>query len=174
MATGVWLNYCALLDHLLTGFRPDQIRFVDYRSACAHEDGVVGFFLAHLGVPLKARQLQKINDGHSNASPPALGCWAANAIAAPGTAGKALIGMALGAFRAEYGDRPSCLFTRAEISMIHNRFDPENARLARRLADTQGKFRISPSPLSMETVHREDVGAGFWLRCSRRLHHDWQ
>ena len=174
MAAGVWLDYNALLDHLLTGFAPEQIRFVDYLGACAHKGGIVGFFLEHLGVELTADRLISVNDGRSNASPLALGSWAANAIAAPSPADKALINLTTGAFQAAYSDLPNCLFTRAEIREIRNRFGPDNKRLAQRLAGTQGAFRLSASPLSKNTVHREDVGTGFWLRCSRRLHHGWK
>ncbi|WP_132243901.1 hypothetical protein [Primorskyibacter sedentarius] len=173
MASGLWLDYGKLFDHLLTGFAAEQIRFVDYRSASSQPGGIVGFFLRHLSAGLDVADLELINDGRSNASPLALGSWAANAIAAPDTATKSLVNMASGAYTAEFGERPSCIFTRAEINAIRKRFDASNERLAQRLEKTQGTFRLSASPLSKDTVHREDIGPGFWLRCSRRLHHKW-
>lgn len=168
MAEGLWTDYNRLYDHLLESFAPEEITFFDYAACCRAEGGILGHFLAYLGVPVTVDTLEKVNDGHSNASPPALPTWAANIVSEPHIAPAWLIDATTGAFGAQFGDKAKgVLWTRDEIAMFQSYADERNGRLAGRLAAVQPGFALQVSAPGPADIHREDLRADFWMRSNR-------
>lgn len=168
MAEGLWSDYNRLYDHLLASFAPEEITFFDYAACCRAEGGILGHFLAYLGVPLTVDALEKVNDGHSNASPPALPTWAANIVSEPHIAPAWLIDATTGAFGAQFGDKAKgVLWTRDEITMFQSYAAERNGRLAGRLAAVQPDFALQASAPGPGDIHREDLRADFWMRSNR-------
>lgn len=168
MAQGLWTDYNQLYDHLLTSFAPEEITFFDYAACCRAEGGILGHFLAYLGLPLRVEALEKVNDGRSNASSPALPTWAANIVSEPHLAPAWLIAAATGAFGAQFGDKArGVLWTRDEIAMLQAYATERNGRLAGRLAPVQPGFALQNRMPEPGDIHREDLRADFWMRCTR-------
>ena len=171
MVDGLWCDYRALYDHLLTGFSPETIRFVDFNAACESSGGVLGTMLSMLELPFGVEALEPINNGVSNASALALPSWAGLTIAGGHTFGPDLFSIVQTAFDIEYGQHAkSCLFTRKELELISGRYTQLNEELTGRVAPFQPEFSISEKPPEEDTVYREDIGASFWLRAARRIY----
>lgn len=171
MTDGLWCDYGLLYDHLLTGFAPQEICFYDYDRACGRPGGIIGAVLDAIQAPLGAQDLLPVNGGKSNVSARALPVWAGFAIAGGHPANAGLFAASETAFDFEFGpDHESCLFTRAEFTLLARHFAPLNRALQNRLKPTQPDFAISHSVPGPAALYREDVTADLWLRAARRIY----
>ncbi|WP_322867755.1 hypothetical protein U5922_017000 [Aquicoccus sp. G2-2] len=163
---GLWCDFTGLYDRLCAVFSPADIRLLDFEALRTGPGGLVGGLLRQAGLALDANELSPVNNSYSNASPRALPVWARLAIAGGQSATGDLLAPVETAFDLEYGTgRPSSLFTRAEIARITDHFAPRNTTLAARAGTP---VLQTPMP-DADTVHREDMGAAFWLRAARRI-----
>ena len=166
-ADGLWLDYGALYDHLLTGFAPEEIEFLSHDAVSSHPGGAAGYMCQYLGLPEAALTAP---DAQSNVSPDPLAFWAAASTAAPARPDAALMALAGRVLAARAGaDKRSTLFTRAELARVAARYAPRNAALARRLAPHQPEFAPPAFPDWSDRIHREDLGNRFWIELAQRL-----
>ena len=167
-ATGVFLDYGALYDHLLAGFPSEEIRFLSYEAACRHEGGVVGAFLA--GVGISSTGLVPLAAGDSNVSPEPLVSWAANQVTAPEAPGP-LIALAQATFTETFGTGArSTLYNPAEAARVAARFAPLNAAFEARYRKIDPGFAMAPLTLPSNLVYRSQLTTPFWGRLSKRPH----
>jgi len=170
MVDGLWCDYLALYNHLLTGFSPDMIHLIDYITARKKKGGVLEAMLSSLDIPLKSEALVQVNNGTSNVSPRPLPVWAALAIAGGNPATKELFPAVQTAFNLEYGlNTASSLFTREELVRIGAHFARSNRRLTKRHATVQPEFELTHQPPVKGTIFRDDIDADFWVRAARRI-----
>ncbi len=173
MVDGLWCDYLALYDHLLSGFAPEMIRFVDFSIARKQPGGVLGTMLDVLDTPIKADALERVNNGASNVSPQPLPTWAGLVIAGGHGAGDDLFSAVQDAFDLEYGqEAKTCLFTRQELENMADFFAPANAQLIERHKAVQPDLKLTQSHPPQDIVFREDIDAALWVRAARRIHLD--
>jgi len=170
MVDGLWCNYLALYDHLLSGFRPEEIHFVDFNTARKQAGGVLGVMLDLLGLSVGAEVLVSVNNGTSNVSPKPLPTWAGLAIAGANPANAALFSAVREAFNLEYGENVrSCLFTGEELKSMDDVFSTQNRVLAKCHKPVQPDFEISKSQPPAGVLYRDEISAQFWVRAARRI-----
>ncbi len=170
-ATGLFLDYNQLNDHLLDAFAPNEIRYVDFGTATPDVGGIVGHFLNLLKIDLGTDELCTVNDGAANVSPAPLASWAASQIAAPYPASASLVALADAALREELGESiTTTLYTRAEEMRVLTRYAPRNARFVETISPSNPGFAITAKTIRQEKVYREDISQKFWVRVARRLH----
>jgi hypothetical protein len=169
MAEGLWLDYDALYDHLLTAFAPDEITFLDFDDAARGAGGIPGAVLRELGLPVGPEALETVGDGHANVSRPPLAVWGACLVAEPSPPSDWLVSAMSGALEAGTGQsaNAACLWTRSELAALQDFAARKNRRLCERRADCQPGFTISSSSPAPGAVHREDLTSDFWLRGAR-------
>jgi SAM-dependent methyltransferase len=156
-ATGVFLDYGALYDHLLTGFAPEEIAFLSFEKAVRAEGGIVGALFARLGLP--AVDLVPLR-GDSNVSPDPLAAWAASQITAPAPA--ALVEKARAVIVATFGEVKTTLYTRAEVAQVIKCFAPANAAFEARYRAVDPGFDLAPLALSPDLFYRGQLTPAFW------------
>lgn len=171
MVEGLWTDYNLLYDHLLQGFAPEEITFLDFGRCRREPGGVLGAMMAHLGLGIGPEVLELVNEGRSNTSPGALPTWAANVISEPRAAPPWLRDATTGAFEVQFGKAaPSRIWTREEYRTLQGYAARCNARLRERLASRQPSFSVEASgPPGQDEVFREDLPGEFWIRASRWL-----
>jgi len=168
-ATGVFLDYGALYDHLLAGFDADEIAFLSYETAVRQEGGILGAILERADLPGIA--LEPLPAGNSNVSPEPLAAWAANQIAAPGVAGRGLVGLAREIFAETFGaEAKSTLYSRPEVERVAAHFTPLNQAFEARYRAVEPDFALAPLRIDPELVYRGQLQNPFWIRLGRRLY----
>ena len=165
---GLWVDYNRLLERLEGAFAPEEITLMPFDTCRHHPGGIVGAFLAHLGVDLTADQLQVVNEGASNVSPMSLASFAASIIAEPKYAPLWLVNKTAHALRQEYGAgvKP-CLFTRAEFHRLKTHFGASNQTLAQHPVAQRSGFALEPFSPQGLTLFREDISIAYWVRMAR-------
>lgn len=171
MVDGLWCDYLALYDHLKSGFHPKDIHFVDFNTARATPEGVLGVMLSFLGLPFGVEGLTMVNNGVSNISPRALPTWAGLVIAGGHSAEEDLFSAVQEAFDLEFGSAvESCLFTRNEIEALAEHFQIVNSTLVERHVQFQPGFGMSSINRPDTMLYREDITTPFWVRAARRIY----
>lgn len=171
MVDGLWCDYLALYDHLKSGFSPKDIHFVDFNTARAAPEGVLGVMLSFLGLPFGVGALTMVNNGASNISPRALPTWAGLVIAGGNPADDNLFLAVQEAFDLEFGPATdSCLFTRSEIEDMSDHFQALNSALVERHTQYQPGFELPAAARPDKLLYREDVSTSFWVRAARRIY----
>jgi len=171
-ADGLALDYNDLYDHLLTGFAPEEIRFLSYDTAVKDEGGIVGAYLRALDLPLRADDLEPFAAKSSNVSEDALATLAANMVAGADVARPGLVAQMRQALDQGAGaDRPrSTVYSRAEVQEMAATFNPLNAKLARRLRAHQPAFRVGPMlGGNLKLGFRGTLDEDFWIKACRGL-----
>lgn len=153
-SAGLWTDWRPLLDHLLTGFDPDQLHFIDYHKARAEPGGVVGQILTLGGITYRPGRANK----DVNVSAPPL----AQALCLRHFAGEKIPGEVVGrvqaALEARFGAaRPTTIFTRQEVALIRAHFKAPNAELVARIREQQPDFALSSPVLAADMIYREDA-----------------
>ena len=170
MVDGLWCDYLALYDHLLTGFSPEMIHLVDFVAGRRQTGGVLGVMLSLLDIPVTSEALTLVNNGISNVSPRPLPTWAALAIAGGNSATQELFPAVQTAFDLEYGQNvDSSLFTRKELEQIDTYFARSNRQLVERRAAVQPDFVLTRQPPAEGTIFRDEIDTSFWVRTARRI-----
>ncbi len=171
MVDGLWCDYLALYDHLKSGFHPKDIYFVDFNTARAAPDGVLGVMLSFLDLPFGVEALTMVNNGVSNISPRPLPTWAGLAIAGGNPADDNLFSAVQEAFDLEFGPTvESCLFTRSEIAALTEHFQTLNSTLVEHHQQFQPGFEMSVTDRQDTLLYREDITTPFWVRAARRIY----
>lgn len=153
-AEGVWVDWNPLYDHLLTGFAPQQVRFFDYHMLRASQAGVTGAILALAGLGAEADQVA----ADCNISPPPLAHWLCLPHFAPKPVPEAAIWAVQAALDQMFGpNRPTTLFTRAEVAQLRAHFAAPNAQLTERIRKTQGDFALSLPEWPETMIYRCDI-----------------
>jgi hypothetical protein len=169
LAEGLWLDYGALYDHLLTAFAPDEITFLDFGRAARGPGGIAGAVMRELGLPAGPEVLEPLGDGRANVSMPPLAVWGACLVAEPRPPPDWLVSAMSGALEAGTGQSAgqACLWTRGELAALQDFAARQNRLLCDRHAPWQPGFTIGSSSPTPGAVYREDLTSDFWLRGAR-------
>lgn len=168
MGGGISFDYNLLLDRLQEAFDPGQIILLDYLSACSSPGGILGCFLRILGSKLRTEDLISVHGGRSNVSPMPLASWAASTLARPKCAPPWLVNRCANVLKQSFGDGVStCVFSRQELNMLREHFEPLNKRLSERRSEVQPDFRMSSTAPSDETKFRNDIDGVFWSKIAQ-------
>ncbi|MCZ0962439.1 hypothetical protein [Paracoccus benzoatiresistens] len=171
LIAGFAVDYNLLYDHLLTGFRADQIRFVSYDAAVRSERGILGVFLQEIGVTLDDDHVARLNAGRANVSLPPLANLLANEMSHPQVAQPQLVQRLCDCI-AEClppGTRTT-IFSRPEMNRLRETFVPLNRRLLERIRPFQPEFELAETPENAPRLfYRNQLGEDFWLGTLRHL-----
>lgn len=153
-AAGLWVDWRPLYEHLLSGFSPSQLHFLDYHQACRREGGVIGTVLALGNITYRPA-----SDGHAfNQSPAPLAYLMAMGMNAPEHHKSEIIARLDGALKRRFGDaRPTCLWTRDQVAQIRAHFEAPNAELVARIQQIQPDFTLSLPKLPDDMLYFDDV-----------------
>lgn len=162
MFAGLHADYNRLLDRLETAFRSEEITLLTFEEAVGAPGGILGWMLAHLGLPLQAEDLAPVDGGASNVSIGPLVGWAANALSAPRIARPQQQQMLRASFEARFAGRRCTLFSEAEMERLCGHFDPLNARVAARRQPYQPGFAIPPMRPPEGVLYRDDPAVQAW------------
>lgn len=170
-ASGLFLDYNELYDHILTGFAPEEVRFVAFDAARRSEGGVVGEALRRIGVPLTADDLDQ--GPSANVSPDPLAFWAARMVAAGQPVTQQLQESVSRAVQRQFGeDCRTTIFNNSELHAVIKHFDAANRRFVERVTEVQPDFALPASGLTRNHVDRGQLSAGFWMRVARTVYAD--
>ncbi|MBZ4023553.1 hypothetical protein CKO11_13910 [Rhodobacter sp. TJ_12] len=170
MYAGLSVDYNTILDRLETVFRPEEITFMDFATCRNAPGGIIGTMLRHLNVDLNPDDLEKVNGGTSNVSPPSLASFAANILAEPKVAQDWLLTHTTEAMRIEFGDDcVPCLFARGEFEALKDHFGARNEVLRTRRAPIQPDFAVTPAEMDGLTLFRNELTASYWIRVAHRM-----
>lgn len=167
---GLWVDYNPLLSKLEEAFEPHEITLLDFDVCRRSEDGVLGYFLRHLGVQTKTDELTLQHGKVLNSSSLSLAGWAANILSEPRPAPPHLIRRIEKILRDNYGEnvRP-CIFSRDEFNRLSAHFEAKNKTLQARRAAVQPDFAITPANPDEITLFRNDIKNTFWVQLCRTL-----
>ena len=167
---GLFIDYNLLLDRLEKVFDPEAIVLVDYLTAREAPGGILGTVLRVVGSELDAGDLKQVNGGRSNVSPMPLASWTASILAQPKAAPPWLVNRCADLLKEMFGDDvTTCIFSRQELTMLRNHFDPLNLRLSERRSEVQPDFGMSATEPPRGTKFRGAIDAQFWSRIARSL-----
>lgn len=153
-AAGLWVDWRPLYNHLLSGFAPDQLCFIDYATASQAAGGVVGAVLALGGITYRASS----PNARRNVSAPPLATLLCLPCFAPHPAPVEALNRVAAALQARFGpDRPTTLFTRDEVAMLRRHFAGPNTALVEKIRLKQPEFTLSMPEFPANTIYREDV-----------------
>ena len=139
------LDYGALYDRLLEGFRADEIVFLSYEAAVRAPGGVVGSLLRRTGLGAAEAGIVPLPAGNSNVSSEPLAAWAADQIARPAVASPQLVAVAREVIAATFGaEARTTVFTRAEEARAVAHFAPLNAAFEARYRQVDPGFELAP------------------------------
>lgn len=170
-ASGLWLDYNGLYDHLLTGFDASEITLVSYEAAAAAPGGILGRFLDLAGSGLRPADLTPFAEGASNTSPEPLATLVANQIAAPNRYEPWLIAAVTAALRDSFGaEQRTTLFNKAEEHRMETQFGPANRRLEERVAALQPDFALAPILPAGDPVRRSQLTVPVWRQIARAVY----
>ncbi|WP_136635904.1 hypothetical protein [Pseudooceanicola onchidii] len=163
---GLWCDYTRLYDGLREEFDVNAIRLVDYARAATSPHGLLREVMASVMPAVPIPPMSR----HDNRSPPPLPVWAAHVVAGGPSPDGAIRRAAAEAYDLEYGgDRPGCIFTRAEMRRLSECCAPQNDRLANRVRKVQPGWTLSAPTPPDTTLYREDIRPEYWIRLARRL-----
>lgn len=171
MAAGVWLDFGALYDHVLTGFPAEEIRFMSFNDLKTHPDGVVGAMLDLIPGAPNPSSFQQVNGGQSNVSPDPLGGWTACCISTPQRAKPGLIAKTTEILKTEFGEGcRTMLYTAKEVERMIAHFTPMNEEFERRVRLVQPEFRFPELKSRFTDIGRDQIKDKFWIRLARDLY----
>ena len=166
-ATGLALDYNALLDRLEAAFGAERVRVLSYAEAADRAGGSVDLVLEALGCPLDlARMAKPVPQANVTGDP--LAVWAAGQITAPLRPTEDLIALVRGVIADRMGG-PTTLYSASEAKAVRLHFEEANDRLARRVRDRRPGFDL-PWMSVDDAVRRGRIGREEWIEIARRLH----
>ncbi len=168
MASGVWLDHAAVLDHVLQGFRPAQVTVWDYDTVREAPGGLLRAFLALADAPELAAELEPVEARQANVSPDPLGFYAAARITRPMRPAPDLVASATHALKAR-DHRRNTILTRKQYESVLDVFAPSNARLTRMVREFQPEFRFAPEDVRPALRYREELANPDWVRLARAV-----
>jgi len=173
MAAGVWIDFGALYDHVLTGFAATEVRFMSFNDLKVHPAGVVGAMLDLIPGAPPASSLREVNGGQSNVSPDPLGGWTACRISAPQRPKPRLIAQTTAIVKAEFGDDcRTMIYTNQEVDRLIEHFTPMNQEFEQRVQQVQPGFKLPALRPKSTDIGRDQIKDGFWLKLAREMYRE--
>lgn len=172
IASGLWVEHGKVIDHVLTGFSPEQLVIMDYETARRHPEGVVGPFLDLMNSSLRAKDLVKPKNKEANISPDPLATWMAHSVRRPAAAEPDLVKAlqkGLGAIREQSGKKRTTLYTRDKYKEVIDTFAEANAALDRWLPVGQAGPMLSPAAAPETLLFRDDFALSEWAALARQV-----
>lgn len=167
---GLSLDYDHLLSHIARGFAPSQIRFVCYETARQAPGGLLGQYLALMGLDIAPERFAPVPKSASNISPQPLASFSATQTARPEAPPEGLIRMMQDSLDRRFGaGKRTTLFTRKELTQIARATRPSNQAFLRRVRAQQPDFQLAPVSVGTVDLWREDLDAAFWAESCRAL-----
>lgn len=167
---GLALNYDQLLSHITAGFAPSQIRFVCYETARQAPGGLLGQYLALMGLDIAPESFAPVPQTASNISPQPLASFSATQIARPAAPPEGLIRMMQDSLDRRFGaGKRTTLFTRKEAAQLAKATQKSNQAFQRRVTALQPDFQLAPVSVGTVDLWREDLDAAFWAESCRAL-----
>lgn len=171
MASGLWVDHGKVIDHVLTGFSPDQLIVLDYETIRRHPEGMAGPFLGLMDSTLRFHDLKDIDRREANISPDPLATWLAHAIRWPSPVKPGLVRnlqLSLDLIRERHGKKRTTLYAREEYERVGTVFAEANAGLARWLQTGQPGARLSAPALPENLLFREELTIPDWTALARQ------
>ncbi|MFK5996668.1 MAG: hypothetical protein QM492_01005 [Rhodobacterales bacterium] len=167
---GLWVDYNPLLTKLEEAFEPHEITLLDFDVCRRSKDGILGYFLRHLGVDIDIEDLAMQHGSVWNSSSLSLAGWVANLLSEPRVAPPHLIKRIERLLRAEFGDdvRP-CIFSHDEFNRLSTHFEAKNRTLEARRAAVQPDFAVTRADPETITLFKNQINNTFWIRICRDL-----
>lgn len=171
LASGLWVEHGKVIDHVLSGFSPDQLIILDYETLRRHPEGMAGPFLDLVNSPLRFRDLEDIDQREANISPDPLATLLAHSIRWPSPSAPGLVKklqQSLDDIRKQHGKKRTTLYTRIEYKRVDEVFAQPNAELARWFGrDAQAGISAPASPETL--LFQEDLTMSDWTALAREL-----
>lgn len=171
-ASGLWVEHGKVIEHVLTGFSPDQLVVLDYEASRRHPEGMAGPFLDLMESPLRFRDFKDLDRREANISPDSLATWLAHAIGWPSPPRPRLareLQAALDDIRKLRGKKRTTIYTRKEYDKVAATFAEANARLAPWLQASGSGAELSAPALPETLLFREDLTLSDWAALARPL-----
>lgn len=166
---GIWYDHNLAYDHLLTGFRPDQITLLDYAKLTASDGGIVGAFLDLLGCNLKASDLTRADQSESNVSPDALSFFVASQLTTPKVPPQALISAVAKIILPDPAPK-TIMLRRRQFREIRKHFARLNEKLEQRVQPFQPGFALEKKDFPDAAMFRENLTEQHWIDIARLLY----
>jgi hypothetical protein len=164
-ATGLALDYNALLDRLEEAFGPERVRVLSYAEAARRPGGAIGLVLGEIGCPVEPAALETPAGARVNVTGDPLSVWVASRISAPLRPPAGLVDAVERVVRRRVGG-PTMLYTMDEIRMVRARFEEANARLVERLRPRHPDFSL-PWMSPKGFAKRGRLDQDFWIELAR-------
>lgn len=172
LASGLWVDHGRVVDHVLTGFSPQQLILLDYEASRRHPEGIAGPFLDLLESPLRLADMQSLSRKDSNVSPDALASWLAHSIDWPSPARGDLVKRlqpALAKCLQRHGRKRTTLYTRDEYERVGAAFAEANARLDGWLGTDPSNHGLSGPAPADTLLFRDDLNFADWIALMRQV-----
>lgn len=170
-AAGLFLDFLELDRHLLTGFAPEEITYLDYGAAAAGPHGSIGAVLGAIGLTSLPEGFSPPPRAQSNVSESPLLAWFPRVLSAPKTPSTEMAATLTAYFLDHFGDAPATtLYSRAQRVEALSLFDDLNATFRKALAE---RGVVPPALRAPDvvpgTVFRDDLRPPFWMGLARML-----
>lgn len=171
-ASGLFLDFNGLDDHLLKSFSPSEITYLDYDSLRRQPGGTPSAILQHLGYQGALEDLVWPFGGEVNSSNPQLAIWITAKILQSRTADFQLFPIVQSALDAHFGpNRPTTLYTRQQQKFCLTKFEPLNEVFRSRLAARSSAVpALKMTEMGEDMVFRDMLPTQFWLNLARGLY----
>jgi hypothetical protein len=166
---GIWYDHNLTYDHLLQGFKPDQITLLDYSKLTANDGGIVGAFLDLLGCDLKAQDLTPAVQKEANVSPDALSFFVAAQLTMPEVPPQTLIDAVAKIILPDPAPR-TIMLRRRQFREIRKHFARLNEKLEQRVQPFQPGFKLDRLDFPDTAMFRENLTEQHWIQIARLLY----
>jgi len=166
LADGLLLDYDRLYEHFLTGFKPEEIKFLSF-DQITRSSGVLNTFLEVIGYEGDRDAIQEI-EKPVNVSGEPLSVWIYNIINAPKPIQPRIIVMIERALSSHLpSHKPRSLFTEIEIEKMAAQFNPANEKFVKRIRRQQPEFNLPSIKKVTDSAFRSEVNQPFWIKLLR-------
>ncbi|MGB7244823.1 MAG: sulfotransferase domain-containing protein [Sulfitobacter sp.] len=169
-ASGLWVDHGRVLDHVETGFKPDQITVFDFDQIRAAPGGVVQAFLDVLGAAVSADHMTPLDDRAVNVSPDPLSLYLAHQISGRQVPDGALMDVLSRCISTCAEGRKTLGYSRDEIVQIETEFAPLNDAFVARVQKHQPGFSFAIPDSHSTAFCRDDLKLRHWTMIARKLH----
>lgn len=169
LATGVPVDHGMVYDHMLAGFRPEQITFLDYEQIRRAPGGVLQAFLDLIGGGLRADQLAPVSNNQANISPDPLGMYIYGRIAPGETPVPEELARVVAALK-KGRPLPTTIYTRADYAQVCKVFAPLNAAFVARVQAHQPGFTMTGELEAPEFTFRDMLNQQDWGRIAAAIY----
>ncbi len=163
LATGVPVDHGLILDHVLTGFAPEQVTILDYEQIRRAPGGVLQVFLDLIGNGPRAEALDTVGESQANISPDPLGMYVYGRIAPKEAPDAGELARIVAAIKKGHS-APTTVYSRKEFDHIREVFAPLNAAFAAKVRRCQPDFALTPEAEAPDFTWRGDLSMADWAR----------